>query len=123
MAAGLTPGLSQLYERLLVHDARRRLPGDETDEAAPILPEEIARLMGAASRLAFAKDHAERTVAYEIATRAAAMAGRELPGLIRAAEVVLARLGNFPGCELLHTRFEHAAVRDPLLRLEMRARE
>lgn len=123
MAAGLTPELSAIYERLLVHDARRRLPGDETDEAAPILPEEIARLMGAASRLALAKDHAERTVAYEIATRAAAMAGRELPGLIRAAEVVLARLGNFPGCELLRTRFEHTAVRDPLLRLEMRARE
>ncbi len=123
MAAGLTPDLTEIYERLLVHDARRRLPGDGTDEAPPILSEEIARLIGAASRLALDEGHSERTVAYEIATRAAAFAGREFLGIIRAAEVILARLGNFPGCDLLHTRFEHAAVRDPVLRLEMRVRE
>ena len=123
MAAGLSPELSAAFERLLVRDARRRLPGETTDEVLALDIDEISRLVGAAACLALTTGHAERTVAYEIATRSVALAGKELPGLVRAAELILARLGNFPGRDLLHTRFQHAAVQDPLLWLEMQSRE
>ncbi len=67
--------------------------------------------------------HAERTLAYEIATRATTLMGSEYPGFVHAAELILARLGNFPGRDLLKHRFGATSNQSALLRLEMRMRE
>jgi hypothetical protein len=101
----------------------RRLPGTLINPLAQIEVRRLALLLNAASQLAMSDGHVERTIAYEIATRGAALMGLQYPGFVRAAELVLARLGNFPGRALLHERFVASANQTLLLQLEMRMRE
>ncbi len=123
MTTGLPAELVASYEKLLVQDVRRRLPGIAVDSLGPLPTREIAALLSVASHLALADGHTERDLAYEIATRTAALAGTEFPGLLRGAELVLTRLGNFPGRDLLRSRFEKAPSKSALLQFEMRVRE
>lgn len=51
------------------------------------------------------------------------LGGSEFPGLVRGAEIVLGRLGNFPGQKLLRQRFAEIPKGLPLLQLEMRMHE
>ena len=67
--------------------------------------------------------HRERSAAYEIATRGCALYGAGLPGVVQGAELVLSRLGNFPGRDLLVGRYDKSPIRDARLQLEMRVYE
>jgi hypothetical protein len=123
MAVGFSIEQTAVYERLIIADLWHRLPGAATGASSATDIREIGNLIAAASRLALQDDHEERTLAFEVATRAAAVFGHEFPGVVKAAEVILARLGNFPGRDLLQSRFGEALTGCPLLTLEMKARE
>jgi hypothetical protein len=123
VAAEIPAELVASYERLLVEDVRRRLPGIALEQFEPLPTREVAELLSVASHLALSEGHGERDVAYEIATRTAALAGSDYPGLVRGAELILARLGNFPGRDLLRQRFAEIPSECALLQLEMRVHE
>ena len=83
--------------------------------------------MAAASWLALSDSDEEKIIAYEIATRSSAVYGAEFDALPAASDLVLARLGNFPGRELLRTRYgslrEVSSEIGALLSLESLIRE
>lgn len=96
----LFPWLSQLYPALLAEDVRAQLP-----VAIPhvgITLTDARRLLGAASFLAYSTDTHERRMAYEIATRLTETLGSSEPSVVVCADVILSRIGNFPGRALLH---------------------
>src|SRR5438132_14116493 len=101
----LTAQQEILYERLLVVDVLRRLPGKASLKDVRLSEDDIRKLLGVASALALEDGAKERTRGYEIATRAVRLPEGRNPVFIRAAEHVLARLGNFPGRRLLRHRF------------------
>jgi superfamily II DNA/RNA helicase len=93
------------YKRLLIADVCEILPGNANNAPPNVSDEELARLLMAASRLALSNDSADKTMAYEIATRIVELDRKTQSGFIDIAEIVLARLGNFPGRELLRKRY------------------
>lgn len=105
MTFGLGHELDEAYQRLLVQDVLRRAPGGSLQALATFDAKEIALLVSRAGELSLDEGHAKKTIAYEIATRAVAIFGTTYSGLQRAAELVLTRLGNFPGRDLMRTRF------------------
>lgn len=101
----LSRELEPLYTRLLVADVQTLLPGMPTETNVVLTVADIARLVSAASCLALSENSSDKTVAYEIATRAIELKGSVVPAFLAAAELVLSRLGNFPGRELLFKRY------------------
>ena len=82
-----------------------RWSGANANNAPPnVSDEELARLLIAASRLALSNDSADKTMAY-VATRIVELDRKTQSGFIDVAEIILARLGNFPGRELLRKRY------------------
>lgn len=123
MAVGIPEDLYNAFKRLLILDVRRHLPGFSTSPAEPIEAGEMAALLGIASHLSMSENFAHKDSAFEIATRVAMLGGAEFPGLARGAELVLGRLGNFPGRTLLRNRFAGIPKGLPLLQFEMRMHE
>jgi hypothetical protein len=121
----LNPDLMAAYGRLLIADVARLLPGEAEQESAGVTEAEVRRLIAAASRLALSSSPADRTMAYEIVTRILETLNQAPPELIVGIEHILARLGNFPGRQLLRQRYPHevAEHRLSMLDLEMMARE
>ncbi len=126
MPAPFSEGLTRLYRKLLIADMQRRLPGPESSDAETIADEDLGRLISSASILALSINAEDRTVAYEIATRTANLRNNLPPALLKAADLLLSRLGNFPGRQLLRERygngFSETAIA-PYLDLEVVARE
>ncbi len=122
----------QLYERLIVYEIRLRL--GITAEGDTFLPDEIRFLIQTASILSFEVPSSgetqsvdERAWAYDVSTRLAEAFGSSDPGITKATEFILSRLGNFPGRDLLRTQFpvqiDDSKMRSPCLRLEALVRE
>ena len=105
MPARLADQIAVLYDRLLVIDVCRQLPGHTISEQEPLCDLDYRRLMAAASWLALSEDNADRTAAYEIATRIVELTQRADDRLVQAASAILSRLGNFPGRTLLRKRY------------------
>src|SRR2546423_2663363 len=126
MPASFSEGLTGLYRRLLVADMQRRLPGSTSSEPDLISEEDLARLISNGSILALSESAEDRTIAYEIATRVASLRDDLSPTLLKATDLLLSRLGNFPRRQLLRERygdaFSETAVA-PYLDLEVVARE
>lgn len=126
MPERLPSDYSVLFRRLVVLDSQRRLPGTQEQSEEPLSRDDTARLLGFASVLALSDAPDERGAAYEIATRVAADP-RVTADLVHAADVILARLGNFPGRTLLHERqptaFKNEVLGTAYLDLEVMARE
>lgn len=127
MAEHLSPEILADCRQLFVLDLQRQLPGVPTEEPIPLSMRQIGRLMTVASRLAFSDAPEDRTLAYDLVTRAVFTSGVEMPRLNPAADFILARLGNFPGRRLLRERRDTGvSVQDgmsALLRMEAFARE
>lgn len=122
----------QLYSQLIVFELRSRL-GISVDGGG-FQPDEIRFLMQTASILSFDAPNSgaglapdERVWAYDVATRLAELFGTSDPGITRATEFILSRLGNFPGRDLLRTQFlirnDAPKLRSPCLKLEELVRE
>lgn len=141
MPEELSINYEQLLARLIIADLNRQLPGTPTqfyrfdpeledfheeDETRGLTNAERAELIMIASLLALSSDASDRTRAYEIVTRLLQIDAGQTPSIIAAADIVLARLGNFPGRSLARQRFgrrtEDSAA-STYLSLEVIARE
>src|SRR5829696_8940179 len=92
--------LSGIYSRLLIADVSEILPGETSESSISLSDRELIRLLQAASRLALSAQAAERTLAYEIASRIVELKRHGSNAFFNAAELIFARLGNFPGRQL-----------------------
>jgi superfamily II DNA/RNA helicase len=121
----LSPELETAYIRLLVADVDNLLPGSAIESNPTVLDCDLTRLMSAASHLALSENPADKTKAYEIATRIIELKGTLIPAFLEAGELILSRLGNFPGRELLRERYSRSITshRKHFLDLESMSRE
>jgi replicative superfamily II helicase len=117
---------TQLYKQLLIESVRDSLPGKPTFPLPPLTIVELGQLMTLASQLACSTSAKSKTHSYEIATRVVEITKGSISGLNAAAELVLARIGNFPGQQLLRNRYvrngESALKKHLYLALEAAAR-
>jgi len=98
------PWFPDLLRKLLVADLAGQLPGATPTDLPQITEEDARRLLGRASVLSLSQEQPQRAIAYEIATRLVELFESRIPGLVSAADVVLSRIGNFPGRSLLRKR-------------------
>jgi len=101
----LPEGFSRLYSRLLKIDVSRYLRTKKTWAAGRLSHKELFQLLAIASALSVSDHPEDRQTAYQIATRSLALSRTRLDMWVGAAELILARLGNFPGRTLLNQRF------------------
>ena len=106
----LSGEIGELYKRLLIADVSAILPGVSSQPLLPLSNTELFRLLATASRLALSNEAVDKTLAYEMATRIVEL-NRE-NGFVSAAELILARLGNFPGRKLLRDRYSSSTGED-----------
>jgi superfamily II DNA/RNA helicase len=99
------PKFRDLYCKLLRNDINVQLPGNALVESAPITDDEIRLLVGYASMLSTSSEVLDRAQAYEIATRLIEIEGANSSSLIAVADIILSRIGNFPGRSLLRGRY------------------
>lgn len=102
----------KLYRKLLVADVNSQV-GHNSGFAGQFSHGEIAFLLSIASRLALSKDSAEQAVAYNIATKLTELYGSSMPTVVETTNVLLARLGNFPGCTVTKKRFGEPKLVSP----------
>lgn len=118
---------AELERKLILCYVRRQLPGAEADEPPDLTTEDVRRLISTASVLALSDDAGERAIAYDLATRLVQLWQEPPSGLIAAVDLILSRLGNFPGRELLRSQYSiaqnHAPIIPGYLALERIARQ
>jgi len=108
MAEELSEDFLMLSDKLVAASIRRELPGRAVErQLSGLTSRDYIRLVNEAARLALSEEPGARTIAYEIATHALALSKGDKT-LVRAVEFILARLGNFPGQQLLRTRYRAA---------------
>lgn len=120
------PAIQDLADRLIASSIWRKLPGRAVRRDVSTLDrDQYFTLINRASILALDPSPKARTLAYEIATHSLALRDKASPELVAAVDLLLARLGNFPGRQLLRARYPHAADtrKPPSLCLEAFARE
>ena len=115
-----------LVEKLEKVSIQSQLPKSfDLENTTKLVDRDIDRLLGYASLMSLSDDSDELSLSYEVITRLLEYTKGELPGIVSAADVILSRVGNFPGRSLLRKR--HASTEpseaSPLLRLESLARE
>lgn len=84
-----------------------------------LLLEEVRRLIGLASILSISDVPDELSLAYEIVSRLIECDSGEKEQITQAADIVLSRIGNFPGRELLRKRYENLETFAPSLTLSL----
>lgn len=97
-----------LYRRLVMSDLAIQLPGMaiEGEKKQELLSDdEVRQLVGYASVLSISSKELHQTRAYEIATRLIEVKGEQDPALVAIADILLSRIGNFPGRSLLRKRY------------------
>lgn len=104
------PNFRDLYCKLLRNDIYPQLPGRALAETDSILDEEIRQLVGYASMLSTSTEVLDRAHSYEIATRLIELQGSNNASLVAVADIVLSRIGNFPGRGLLRKRYSENLV-------------
>jgi DEAD/DEAH box helicase len=98
------PWFPDLLRKLLVADLAAQLPGTPPNNTPEITEDEARKLLGRASVLSLSEVPTQQAIAYEIATRLIELFDNRIPGLVSAADVILSRIGNFPGRRLLRRR-------------------
>lgn len=93
-----------LLRKLLVADLADQLPGTALSPASAITEDDARKLLGRASVLSLSDEQTPRAIAYEVATRLIELFGNSVPGLVSTADLILSRIGNFPGRSLLRKR-------------------
>lgn len=93
------------YEKLIVSDVSRYLPGAALSDIPKLEDNDLTGLINSASVFALADNHKKKTIAYEIATRVIELTQSHKGEFTIAAEFILTRLGNFPGRTLLRDRY------------------
>lgn len=111
--------------RLLMVDLVNQIPGEQLFVPPQITHEERAELLTFASSLALSESPNEKSAAYEIAARIVETSNGD-DRLVPAAAFIMARIGNFPGRQLVVNRFRREDIylpEHPLLAAEVVTRE
>lgn len=93
------------YENLVLNDMEDQLPGVAVNQHDSLNENDIRSLVGYASLLSVSSDHLELSLAYEIITRLIEIKKSSNEGLLIASDLLLSRIGNFPGRSLLRSRY------------------
>jgi len=114
---------SQLYERLVQLTAIRNLKIKQN--VVPLTRNEISRLLFLASSLSLSAESDDASTGYDICSRIIELYADDVEYVAPLADVILSRMGNFPGRSLLRKKYkvaEMGKVPHPLA-LERLARE
>ncbi|SPP65371.1 DEAD/DEAH box helicase [Nitrospira lenta] len=117
------------FRKLLLADLSLQLPGSplSSSDGYVLTEHEVFALLSHASILAISSAAEDRALAYETTTRLIETLQNSIPAVIACTDIVLSRLGNFPGRKLLRTRYTSTPENPPhvpvLLALERAARE
>jgi superfamily II DNA/RNA helicase len=127
MTSGVPKDFPAAYDRLLRIHLEQQLPGASTADSSTLSEADVRVLLGGASVLALSPESRDRLTAYEVTTRLLEMSETLAERVVAAADVVLSRIGNFPGRTLLRRRFASQDTEGPTvsprLALERIARE
>lgn len=93
--------LEELYRASI----RGLISDDAFGESGKLSRVEISRLIGLASSLSLSDADADINLSYEIISRLLELYSAQYPQVASAADVVLSRIGNFPGRDLLRSRY------------------
>ncbi len=116
--------IENLIQKLQIHSTQNQLPGNSTSPEKPLETTEINQLLGHASILSLSDEAEDKILAYEIITRLLEVRSGDDSKLLSSAEVIMSRLGNFPGRQLLRERFNFTGKKIPsFLKLECLSRE
>ncbi|WP_252738320.1 DEAD/DEAH box helicase [Saccharophagus degradans] len=97
----------------------------ELDKDPALEDSEIDKLIGYSSILSLSDNPEEASLSYEIITRLLECTESKISGVVVAAEIILSRIGNFPGRDLLRKRYtgDTQTSIPTMLKLEAIARE
>lgn len=116
--------IENLIEKLQIHSTQSQLPGSPTSTEKPLEVTEINQLLGHASILSLSEEAEDKILSYEVITRLLEVRSGDDSKLLSSAEVIMSRLGNFPGRQLLRERFNFSGKEIPsFLKLECLSRE
>lgn len=115
----------ELVEKLEISSIRSQLFGQLLQNELKLTEQEISKLLGYASILSLSENASDISQSYEIITRLLEIYKDSNPYIIKGAEIILSRIGNFPGRELLKNRYipEQQAQVSSVLMLETMARK
>lgn len=116
--------INNLIEKLQIRSTQSQLPGRPTSTESSLEATEINQLLGHTSILSLSEKAEDKILAYEIITRLLEVRSSDDSKLLSSAEVIMSRLGNFPGRRLLRERFNFSGNKIPsFLKLECLSRE
>lgn len=103
--------------RLFVCSTLHLLPS--SNQPKKITPTESKRLIGIASILSISDKADDLSLVYEIISRLVECESDDKERIIQAADIILSRIGNFPGRELLRKRYKALEEFSPALALSL----
>lgn len=106
----------ELHRRLMISSVNSQLKPTGGQQAR-LGDEDVAYLLSVAGRLALLPEKSDHVVAYEIVTKLVELFSDEAPGIVQAANVILARLGNFPACRYTNKHFAKTGQPEVRVRL------
>ena len=95
---------NEMYEKLILNDMEEQLPGEAVNECEDLSNDDIRKLVGYSSLFSVSDDYKELSLAYEIITRLIEIKKSTDSNLLAACDLLLSRIGNFPGRKLLRDR-------------------
>lgn len=98
------------YERLVLNDMEEQLPGVAVNDIESISDNDVRNLVGYSSLLSVSNEFSDQSLSYEIVTRLIEIKKFSDNHLLIASDMLLSRLGNFPGRKLLRERYLHGDV-------------
>ncbi|OHX15698.1 ATP-dependent DNA helicase [Chromobacterium amazonense] len=118
--------LEELISKLEINSIKKQIFKITNDvEIEELSDRDISKLFGQASILSLSENSDDLALCYEIITRLLEITDGGNIKVINAAEVILSRIGNFPGRTLLRNRYTNGQIRpvSAALKLECIARE
>lgn len=121
---GIDMHFQVIFEKLLRQNVAQYLSLESSDDRV-IAESEISALISQASIFSLSDHEAEVSLAYEICSRLIELFGGANEVVLNSADIILSRIGNFPGRSLLRSKFLNASepIAPLMLAIERAARE
>lgn len=112
--------IESLLKRLEKESILRQLPRSFSSPVnPPLIDTDISKLMSYASIMSLSENTSDFSLAYEIVSRIIEYTEGKSKGVIAGSEVILSRIGNFPGRKLLQNRYNQNGMHKPSLNLQL----